>query len=239
MDLKPENYRSYTVLCKNDNNHINNGRCPDYAITWGQTNIKHWPKGHDYFIGNGANLTMDDNNILREIMSDRLKNGIETNNVIFCDLDGVLADFEQGVKNKFNKSVDEIKPSLMWGVINKSNSFFESLPWMPRGKELWDRIKHHNPIILTGVPNGCATGAEQKRNWCAVNLGQHIKVITCASKDKPIYCLPQSILIDDRIDNLNAWIEKGGKFILYDEEFVDRIVERIDKNMDEEGLKSP
>lgn len=232
-------YRRYTVSCQTDTININNKRCPDYALTWGHLNIPRWPKGHDYFIGNGTNLSMDYNMILREILSDRFKKGLQTSNILFCDLDGVLADFEQGVKNKFNKSVDELNPALMWGTINKSKSFFETLPWMQRGKELWDKIKHNNPIILTGVPKGNTTAAEQKRKWCAVNLGQHIHVITCTTKEKPKYCLPQSILIDDRTDNLNAWNEQGGKFILYDEEFVDQIVERINKNMDEEGLKSP
>lgn len=236
---KTDTYRGYTLSCHQDNEHIKNGRCPDYALSWGTNNQQHWPKGHDYFMGNGNFLTDNDNPLLREILSDRLKNGQPISSLIFCDLDGVLADFEQGVQNKFKKPSSSINPPLMWGVINKSKSFFETLPFMKRGKELWDSIKMYDPIILTGVPPGSATGAEQKRRWCAVNLGQHIKVITCATKDKPKYCLPESILIDDRTDNLNAWNSKGGKFILYDEELLDKIVERINKHMVEDGFKSP
>ena len=158
--------------------------------------------------------------------------------VVFCDLDGVLADFEQGVKNRFKKPIDEIKPPLMWGVINKSSTFFETLPWMPKGKELWEQIKQYQPIILTGVPRGSATSAEQKIRWCQRELGPDIQVITCTTKDKPKYCLPYSILIDDRSDNLQAWNDKGGKFILYDEEHLDAIVERITQHM-ESDLPSP
>ncbi len=231
-------YRCYTTICDQDNCNIENGRCPDYALVWGSQNQSHWPPGHDYFIGNGTDFTSIENQTLREILSDRLKNGQKTTGLIFCDLDGVLADFEQGVKNKFKKSSDQLNPPLMWGVINKSKSFFETLPWMPRGKELWNSIKDHNPIILTGVPKGSKTGAEQKRKWCADNLGQHIKVITCATKDKPNYCLQKSILIDDRTDNLNAWNLKGGKFILYDEEFTDNVIERINKHMKEDDIRS-
>lgn len=232
-------YRCYTAASNEDNDNIDNGRCPDYALCWGKQNESHWADGHDYFIGTNVNFTSDENQILREILSDKLKNGEQTNTLLFCDLDGVLADFEQGVNNKFTKPSNEIHSSLMWKVINNSKSFFETLPWMPRGKELWDRIKHRKPIILTGVPKGSKTGAEQKRKWCADNLGQHIKVITCATKEKPNYCLPNSILIDDRPDNLNAWNLKGGKFILYDEEFVDITVERINRHMDDDGFKSP
>ena len=119
----------------------------------------------------------------------------------------------------------------MWGVINKSNDFFETLPWMPKGRELWTQIEKYNPIILTGVPRGNSTAIEQKIKWCQRELGPNIQVITCATKDKPNYCLTDSILIDDRTDNLNAWNDKGGKFILYDEEHLGSIVERITQHM--------
>jgi|APFre7841882793_1041355.scaffolds.fasta_scaffold01334_3 hypothetical protein len=157
---------------------------------------------------------------------DRTPDRAGKNIIIFCDLDGVLADFEQGVIDKFKKPPEQLKPGVMWGVINKSNTFFENLPWMPEGRKLWEQIKQYNPIILTGIPNS-GSAAEQKRRWCARELGEHINVITCATKDKPKYCIKNSILIDDRSDNMNAWNTKGGTFILYDEEFVDEIIERI------------
>lgn len=225
---KSENLlREYTISSDEDLVNIQNGRCPNYALTWGTENAAHWPTGHNYFIGN--NDINCDNKELREILGAKLKAGTLKNHIVFCDLDGVLADFEQGVKKRFKKNIDEIQPQLMWGVINKSKSFFETLPFMPRGKELWENIKHHDPIILTGVPPGSATGAEQKRKWCAANLGQDVHVIACATRDKPKYCLQGSILIDDRTDNLTAWNEKGGKFILYNETNTDEIVERINR----------
>jgi hypothetical protein len=231
-------YRSYSIAHKNDEEHIKNGRCPSYALVWQQSeNTPHWPKGHDYYLGNGKNI--DDGTIhLREVLSQRLEEGFNNKYVIFCDLDGVLADFEQGVKNKFHKNIDEINIGMMWGVINKSHTFFETLPWMPKGRELWDRIQQYNPIILTGVPRNSITGAEQKIRWCHRELGPHIKVITCASKDKHKFCIANSILIDDRTDNLNSWNNHGGKFILYDEDNLDSIVERIDRHMDAD-LPSP
>jgi 5'(3')-deoxyribonucleotidase len=150
----------------------------------------------------------------------------------------VLADFEQGVKNKFKKNVDELNQGMMWGVINKSNTFFETLPWMPKGRELWSQIEQYNPIILTGVPRSSSSAVEQKIRWCKRELGPNVKVITCATKDKPKYCIDKSILIDDRTDNLKPWIVRGGKFILYDEDYLDDIVERIGRHMECE-LPSP
>jgi hypothetical protein len=230
--------RNYSLSSIQDTEHVNNGRCPSYALTWEDKHHQsHWPKGHDYFMGNGNNIE-DGSQHLREILSKRLKNGTLTKHIIFCDLDGVLADFEQGVKTRFKKTPDEIDPKLLWGVINKSNSFFEMLPWMPKGKELWSQIKDYHPIILTGVPGGSKTGAEQKVRWCQKELGPDVEVITCKTTDKPKYCLPESILIDDSAVNLYAWQNKGGKFLLYDEDLLDPIVERINKHMGD-GLNSP
>lgn len=230
--------RNYSILNESDENNTSNGRCPDYSLSWPhQAQINHWPIGHDYFIGNGENID-NQTQELREILSKRLASGTLTKSIIFCDLDGVLADFQQGVINKFNKYPDQISSSIMWGAINKSKIFFETLPWMPKGHQLWSRIKQYNPIILTGIPKGSRTAIEQKINWCKRELGEDIQVITCSTKEKSKYCLPGSILIDDRTDNLDKWHEKGGKFILYDEDYLDEIVERIDRHMDAD-LPSP
>jgi 5'(3')-deoxyribonucleotidase len=230
--------RNYSILNDCDENNTSNGRCPDYALTWPHhAQIDHWPKDHDYFIGNGQNMN-NETQELREILSARLAAGILTKSIIFCDLDGVLADFEQGVINKFNKTPDELNQGLMWSTINKSTNFFEKLPWMPRGVELWSHIKQYNPIILTGIPRGSKSAVEQKIRWCKRELGNDIQVITCQTKEKSKYCLPGFILIDDRLDNLQSWHDKGGKFILYHEESLDEIVERIDRHMDAD-LPSP
>jgi len=230
--------RNYSILNESDESNTNNGRCPDYALSWPHhAQIDHWPINHDYFIGNGQNMS-NETQELREILSARLAAGMLTKSIVFCDLDGVLADFQKGVINKFNKSDQYLNSRLMWSTINKSNTFFDTLPWMPKGRELWSHIKQYNPIILTGIPSYSRSAVEQKIKWCQRELGTDIQVITCASKDKSKYCLPGAILIDDRTDNLDIWNEKGGKFILYREECLDEIIERIDRHMDAD-LPSP
>ncbi len=238
MLLSTQNFRQYSISCENDSHNIRNKRCPAYALNWDyNSNHPHWQDGHDYFLGNGINIT--DNAELRQILSEKLQRGTLPSKIVFCDLDGVLADFEQGVVNRFNKTPDQLKPGIMWGVINKSKTFFETLPWMPRGRELWEQIKQYDPIILTGIPKS-STAAEQKRKWCATQLGPHVHVITCSTKDKPNFCIKNSLLIDDRSDNLSAWNSKGGKFIIYDEDFTDKVIERIHRHMETDpGLCSP
>lgn len=221
--------RSYSIGNEEDGYNTNNGRCPTYALSWSpEANDDYWPQGHDYFIGNNTPIH-DGTQVIRQILSKRLADKTLRQPLVFCDLDGVLADFDQGVINRFKKRPDELKPGLMWGVINKSNSFFETLPWMPRGREFWDKIKHLNPIILTGIPNGKHTAAEQKIRWCQRELSPDIQVITCATKDKSNYCIPGAILIDDRPNNMKAWEAKEGHFILYDEENQDSIIYLLKK----------
>ncbi|MFY7727971.1 MAG: hypothetical protein ACOVRN_00490 [Flavobacterium sp.] len=229
--------RSYSITNDSDKQHTANGRCPNYALTWSSNDHRfHWPSGHDYFLGNGESLD-DETQELREVLSKRLLSGTLPKYVVFCDLDGVLADFEEGVKRKFSQPPDQLSAGLMWGVIHKSNTFFETLPWMPQGKALWARIQPYHPIILTGVTKNHESMTIQKRRWCARELGADVNVITCASKDKPKYCLTNAILIDDRPDNAKAWNEKGGKFMLYNEDYWEAVADRIDRHMtDEFGL---
>lgn len=230
--------RQYSISTQSDSDNVQNKRCPEYALNWDHiSNKHHWSSGHDYFLGNGLNIT--DNLELRQILSDKLARGTLPSKIIFCDLDGVLADFELGVINRFNKRPHELKSGIMWGVINKSKTFFETLPWMPRGRELWDEIKQYDPIILTGIPRS-STAAEQKRRWCARELGTDIHVITCSTKNKPDFCITNSLLIDDRTDNSKLWSVKGGNFILYDEDLTVEIVAKIHKYMkNDSGLSKP
>jgi hypothetical protein len=149
---------------------------------------------------------------------------------LFCDLDGVLADFDEGTKSLLGKYPDELNQRLMWSTLKKYKTFYEDLQWMPEGKILWENIKKYNPIILTGCPHGYPSAVKQKLNWCARELGPDVKVITCKTKDKPKFCNPNSgdILIDDRTIIMDEWIAKGGKYILYSEGNLESILEGLD-----------
>jgi hypothetical protein len=74
---------------------------------------------------------------------------------------------------------------------------------------------HLEPTILTALPreNGERVD-EQKRAWVKATYrpdpGHHL-----STKDKPKFCEPGDVLIDDRAVNRDAWIEKGGLYIIH------------------------
>jgi hypothetical protein len=139
---------------------------------------------------------------------------------LYLDLDGVLADFDKAAGERMG--TDNIyKYEFVWGTkkfwdkINVDDSFFADLEVLPDAWDLLGAVGHLEPIILTALPK---TGAElvdrQKRRWVRENLGGY-EVITCATHDKPKWCAAGDILIDDRAVNRDAWIAKGGTYIIH------------------------
>jgi hypothetical protein len=64
-------------------------------------------------------------------------------------------------------------------------------------------------INMIGLPRG-NWAEKQKRAWTSRELGPHVKVITCPSKDKFLHCIePGSLLIDDRVVTRESWENAG------------------------------
>jgi len=146
---------------------------------------------------------------------------------IFCDLDGVLADFEEGVRKIFRKEVKTIPNNQLWSTLARQQNFYGELPWMKDGKLLWEGIKHLKPTIITAAPRGSWAGG-QKREWVRRHLGEDIRIIISTRKFE--HCPPNppmAILIDDRRSNCEAWEVAGGISIFHEStlETIERLQE--------------
>ncbi|CAM9527896.1 unnamed protein product [Ectocarpus fasciculatus] len=162
--------------------------------------------------GSGGGAAADAGGKVRAKTTSSSSPSTATTPKIFCDLDGCLVDFEKGCQAVMGETPDKLRANAMWRGLARAKGFYEHLDWMPDGRELWDGVAHLQPTILTGLPMG--NWAEpQKRNWCKRELGEHVPVITCMSRDKHTYCRPGNILIDDRESLRAAWQRAGGVFI--------------------------
>lgn len=133
---------------------------------------------------------------------------------IFLDMDGVLSDFEGCFRKHTGYDFLESDPNK-WRTVGSIKGFWEFMPWMPDGKELWNAVKflkQLTPTILTAPTfnTECKSG---KLAWCKRELGAKVPVIIEKIKEK--YASPDGILIDDRTKNIDAWKAAGGIGILH------------------------
>ena len=135
---------------------------------------------------------------------------------IYCDMDGVLVDFNKGYFELTGHQLDGIHrtDTHFWDPINEAGyEFWINLEWMPDGKELWSYIEKYTPELLS-APSRQPDSRIAKNDWVKRELpGVHL--ILRSAKHKKDFASPTSILIDDRVDNIADWVSTGGIGILH------------------------
>jgi hypothetical protein len=137
---------------------------------------------------------------------------------IYCDSDGVLADFdkfvEQTIGLPFNKRWNELP----------MNTFLR-LEKMPGADKLIHFLKQNfgkNLFVLTGRPkkdrNISENAKRDKRIWLNRNFQISFKnIFVCYKEQKYRFAQndKNNILIDDTQRNVEEWIQAGGTGIFY------------------------
>ncbi len=136
---------------------------------------------------------------------------------IYCDLDGVLTDFEKMADEMGVPATDKRTKKELWRQIFRDpTTFWSKMDWTNDGKSLWNFIKSLNPILLSSVPAGILNkGKTGKQRWVTKELGD-IPLIVVPSNSKSKYANKNSILIDDTEKNINAWERSSGVGILHE-----------------------
>lgn len=138
---------------------------------------------------------------------------------IFCDMDGVLCDFDRRFEQFAGMSSREYESKYgtkkFWELIDDKigYTFWSKMPWTSGGKELWAYISKYKPVLLS-APSQNSSSRYGKRLWVEENL-PGTKLILSKRSNKQDYASPSRILIDDMSVTINEWNSKKGIGILY------------------------
>ena len=145
---------------------------------------------------------------------------------IYCDMDGVLTDYEKRFIQLLRKEGHKYYSKDLINQITRPKDFEEDelenftdnhiglefwteMDWMPNGRKLWNFIQPYGPIILTS-PSKNNTSRLGKRLWIKDNLVPAPPVEFRFGEAKSDFANQKAILIDDKPSNLEAFASKGG-----------------------------
>ena len=131
---------------------------------------------------------------------------------IYCDMDGVLVDFEKGYREltgTYSKNHPDNK-SFWQPISDAGASFWANLDWMPDGEELWRYIKKYKPNILS-APSQDPSSRVGKEAWVKMNLkNNYNKLYLYSRANKKLFAGENRILIDDMQQTIDEWNAAGG-----------------------------
>jgi hypothetical protein len=150
---------------------------------------------------------------------------------IYCDMDGVLADFVRGASAALGSSFDHAQwkggenKKARNTLISMHPHFWENLPPERDFDQLWSFIKNFNPHILTAYAEWDETNSKHgKVLWNQKHLHvphERFHVVLRESKkyfakdhDGSHFGRP-NVLIDDFPQNIMEWTKAGGIGLLH------------------------
>lgn len=137
------------------------------------------------------------------------------------DMDGVVADWTAGAANIVGYRIDnpnQLYPEADWHKIRNHKHMFRELPLMRGAHELVKIARRfrdelgYELVFLTAIPhyNDVRWAFWDKMLWAQSNFPDIPVHFGPYSKDKQTHCIPGDILVDDRTDNCEEWVAKGG-----------------------------
>ena len=143
--------------------------------------------------------------------------------MIFLDMDGVLADWEKTARELVGENWKEEVEKPNWGGLYNYPDLFARLDPMEDALELYDACvsisgAHRFVQILTALPNRAhfKDAARHKIEWARKYIHPNIRVnFGPRAQDKQYHYMDGDVLIDDKQLNIDQWRAKGGLGILH------------------------
>lgn len=146
---------------------------------------------------------------------------------VFLDVDGVLANFRKGVHDAFNKGYDYslLSPKWKfwddWGDVtsNMVNDicdvlFWQHLSWMHDGRDILGTIIDKfnvSQIYLLTTPMNNVESPTGRWAWIRDNIPMYYNRTIITQAPKSLLARPDTLLIDDKDENVDGFREAGGK----------------------------
>ena len=145
---------------------------------------------------------------------------ISNNYKIYVDMDGVLSDWEVQFK-RYSGGIPVDTYDSLYGkknrfkLVNKNSpDYYANMPWMKDGKLLYNFVNSFpNVEILSHAPD--TKSKVGKQQWLKDKCITFESNLVPNRKDKSKFATDNSVLIDDREDVVNDFINAGGKAILH------------------------
>ncbi len=139
---------------------------------------------------------------------------------VYLDMDSCITDCDKAIrklgpkvaKGLADDASEEEKQYMYDKIEEKGAEFWSEMEWMPKGEELWKVVKKYDPVLLSS-PGLFKWAPGGKKNWVDKNIPGTTLYLDI---DKYQWAEPDSVLIDDRVSNIESWKEAGGEAILYE-----------------------
>lgn len=144
-------------------------------------------------------------------------------NKIYLDMDGVLADFDRGVKELLHlepveqSKATEAQDDILWAAAKEVGNFYDKLEPIEGAVAMYEKLHSiygDKCEILSAVPKprrGIVTAKDDKINWVRRILSKDIVVNIVHRAEKKDFAKDKGcILIDDLEKNIREWEAAGG-----------------------------
>jgi len=159
-------------------------------------------------------------------------------NVIYIDMDGVVADFDTFVGGVLGREIgwgtSQDLTDDEWVKLASIDRLYYQLPLMPDATKLVAYAKSLSTRFyigfLTAIPRRTTipTAQADKQAWITKYFPGMRMDIGPYSRDKQKWCIPGDILIDDRPSNIKEW-EAAGGIAIYHTGDVNATIKHINK----------